>query len=281
MDASVTLLLTLQQDNLITTEPWFKITPDPTPATTQTIDIKVGRNESGVDVFTMNNSTFRTDDNSPILLLSKMGNNSYPDNPKWNVYNFGSNSSTRIIQIQLRILFICIVTTTSSKVCEKRDGSVVDQATHSAGTCNYSPPTGTLSSRSPPIIQESSRCTAMSRGTPRQDFMLVLWKDQMTLQNYQFRVSWPRPAGTGPDLPKERSWIRLILDCRTILRHLLMFGLRTHDNRWIIGSWGTVMASNGMHWVGCWRQARWRIGYDRDTSEHGLYHSTSRVTRST
>lgn len=100
MDASVTLLLTLQQDNLTTTEPWFKITPDPTPATTQTIDIKdikVGRNESGVDVFTMNNSTFRTDYNSPILLLSKMGNNSYPDNPEWNVYNLRSNSSIRII----------------------------------------------------------------------------------------------------------------------------------------------------------------------------------------
>jgi FtsP/CotA-like multicopper oxidase with cupredoxin domain len=47
----------------------------------------------------MNNSSFRADYNTPILLLSKMGNNSYPDNPEWNVYNFGSNSSIRIILI--------------------------------------------------------------------------------------------------------------------------------------------------------------------------------------
>lgn len=47
----------------------------------------------------MNNSSFRADYNSPILLLSKMGNNSYPDSPEWNVYNFGSNSSIRIILI--------------------------------------------------------------------------------------------------------------------------------------------------------------------------------------
>jgi hypothetical protein len=45
----------------------------------------------------MNNSSFRGDYNAPILLLSNLGNNSYPDNPEWNVYNFGSNSSVRIV----------------------------------------------------------------------------------------------------------------------------------------------------------------------------------------
>jgi hypothetical protein len=45
----------------------------------------------------MNGSSFRTNYNQPILLLSKAGNNSYPFSPQWNVYNFGSNSSVRII----------------------------------------------------------------------------------------------------------------------------------------------------------------------------------------
>jgi hypothetical protein len=45
----------------------------------------------------MNKSAFRTNYNAPILLLSKAGNNSYPGSPEWNVYNFGSNSSIRII----------------------------------------------------------------------------------------------------------------------------------------------------------------------------------------
>lgn len=35
--------------------------------------------------------------NQPVLLLSKNGNNSYPDNPEWNVYNFGGNSSVRLV----------------------------------------------------------------------------------------------------------------------------------------------------------------------------------------
>lgn len=45
----------------------------------------------------MNKSSFRANYNDPILLLSNVGNNSYPDDPQWNVYNFGSNSSIRIV----------------------------------------------------------------------------------------------------------------------------------------------------------------------------------------
>lgn len=47
--------------------------------------------------WSMNNSSFRGDYNAPILLLSNLGNNSYPDSPDWNVYDFGSNSSVRIV----------------------------------------------------------------------------------------------------------------------------------------------------------------------------------------
>lgn len=33
----------------------------------------------------------------PLLLLAKLGNTSYPDDPQWNVYNFGKNTSIRLI----------------------------------------------------------------------------------------------------------------------------------------------------------------------------------------
>jgi FtsP/CotA-like multicopper oxidase with cupredoxin domain len=45
----------------------------------------------------MNGSSFRANYNFPTLLLSNAGNNSYPFDPQWNVYNFGSNSSVRFI----------------------------------------------------------------------------------------------------------------------------------------------------------------------------------------
>ena len=44
----------------------------------------------------MNGSSFRANYNQPILLLSNLGNNSYPHSPQWNVYNFGSNKTIRI-----------------------------------------------------------------------------------------------------------------------------------------------------------------------------------------
>lgn len=90
-------MLITPKDNLQETIPWYPIAADPNPPTTETIDIGFGQNLSGNWVFSMNNSPFRTDYNAPILLLSNAGNNSYPDNPEWNVYNFGSNASIRII----------------------------------------------------------------------------------------------------------------------------------------------------------------------------------------
>jgi len=90
-------LFNCQNDNLTETVPWFPITPVANPATTETIDIDFVQNATGHLVWTMNKSSFRGDYNAPILLLSKTGNDSYPYNPEWNVYNFGSNSSIRII----------------------------------------------------------------------------------------------------------------------------------------------------------------------------------------
>ncbi|KAL3426674.1 multicopper oxidase [Phlyctema vagabunda] len=84
-------------DPLEQTVPWFPITPDPNPSVTQEITINFGQNETGNYGWSMNESRFRTNYNQPVLLLSKLGNNSYPDSPQWNVYNFGSNSSVRIV----------------------------------------------------------------------------------------------------------------------------------------------------------------------------------------
>lgn len=84
-----------ENDPLESTVPWFPITPDPNPATTQVIDIDFHTNETGFSLWYMNNSTFRVNYNAPILLLSHAGNNTFE--PEWNVYNFGSNSSIRIV----------------------------------------------------------------------------------------------------------------------------------------------------------------------------------------
>jgi len=83
-------------DDLNKTVPWFPITPDPAPPTTKEIDITFGANDTGHFVWFMNNVSFRANYNQPILLLSNLGNNSFPDSPQWNVENFGSNSSIRI-----------------------------------------------------------------------------------------------------------------------------------------------------------------------------------------
>jgi hypothetical protein len=45
----------------------------------------------------MNGISFRGNYDNPILLLTKLGNTSYPYDPQWNAYNFGTNKSVRII----------------------------------------------------------------------------------------------------------------------------------------------------------------------------------------
>jgi FtsP/CotA-like multicopper oxidase with cupredoxin domain len=83
-------------DPLTDTVPWFPILPE-TPTVTETITINFTTNATGNHLWTMNDSSFRANYNDPILLLSNLGNNSYPDDPQWNVYNFGSNTSIRIV----------------------------------------------------------------------------------------------------------------------------------------------------------------------------------------
>jgi FtsP/CotA-like multicopper oxidase with cupredoxin domain len=82
-------------DPLTETTPWFPITPDPAPPTTHQIDIDFHTNSTGFSLWYMNGVTFRANYNNPILLLSKAGNDTFE--PEWNVENFGSNSSIRIV----------------------------------------------------------------------------------------------------------------------------------------------------------------------------------------
>nr|AGO59052.1 PtaK [Pestalotiopsis fici] len=86
-------------DGLPTEEitPWYAIPAPEAPATTQIINVTLAQNETGQYLFYMDNSSFRVNYNHPVLLLSNLGNNSYPDDPEWNVYNFGSNNSIRIV----------------------------------------------------------------------------------------------------------------------------------------------------------------------------------------
>lgn len=68
-----------------------------TPAVTTEIDINFLINSTGNFLWTMNNSLFRVDHNALILFVAAQGNDSYPYDPQWNVYNFGTNTSIRLL----------------------------------------------------------------------------------------------------------------------------------------------------------------------------------------
>lgn len=86
----------LIQDPLNITSPLYSITPT-TPSVTEDILIEFGQNATGYFLWTMNSVSFRANYNNPIFLLAAVGNTSYPQDPQWNVYNFGSNTSIRIV----------------------------------------------------------------------------------------------------------------------------------------------------------------------------------------
>ncbi|EXJ83398.1 hypothetical protein A1O1_07020 [Capronia coronata CBS 617.96] len=91
-------------DDLSLTTPYFPITPPPTPATEVSIDINFGLNATGHLVWTMNNSTFRTCYNDPVLARAQQKGSSSTANgtafvypTEWNVFDFGNASTIRII----------------------------------------------------------------------------------------------------------------------------------------------------------------------------------------
>jgi len=84
-------------DNLADTVPFCPpaTPPPPQPATVKTIDITLAPNASGYELWYMNNVSFRADYNSPVLLNVSEGETSFPE--EWNVYDFGSNTSIRLV----------------------------------------------------------------------------------------------------------------------------------------------------------------------------------------
>jgi FtsP/CotA-like multicopper oxidase with cupredoxin domain len=86
-----------RNDPLNNTVPYYALTPPAQPATTKTIDISIGLNSSGNTLLFVDSSSFRINYNTPLYLLSRVGNTSYPDSPNLNTFNFGSNESVRLV----------------------------------------------------------------------------------------------------------------------------------------------------------------------------------------
>jgi FtsP/CotA-like multicopper oxidase with cupredoxin domain len=76
------------------TEPLYPIAL-PEPTFTQTMDIETFKNASNVTLWRFNGVSMRANYNDPVLLLANEGNFSYP--AEWNVVNYYSNTSVRII----------------------------------------------------------------------------------------------------------------------------------------------------------------------------------------
>lgn len=81
-------------DPLSTTVALCALTPDPKPPTTETITITFGSNGTNF-VWFMNGSSFRGNYNDPNIIDAHNGDLAFP--PEYNVHNFGSNSSVRLI----------------------------------------------------------------------------------------------------------------------------------------------------------------------------------------
>lgn len=84
---------TCANDDLSITKPLMKV-PLPNADLTYDFEITVGRNASGVNLFSFDNVTFRTNYNSPTLLLAKLGEDDFEE--QWNVRNVGKAKSVRV-----------------------------------------------------------------------------------------------------------------------------------------------------------------------------------------
>ncbi|KAL9620603.1 MAG: hypothetical protein Q9160_004857 [Pyrenula sp. 1 TL-2023] len=81
-------------DDLAITTAFCPETPDTNPSTTETITIE-NKSNGTTFLWFMNNSSFRGNYNLPTLPLVKAGNFTFE--PEWNVYNFDSNQTVRVI----------------------------------------------------------------------------------------------------------------------------------------------------------------------------------------
>lgn len=85
---------TCANDDLSLTVPVFPLNAA-TPSATQNLDINFYINSTGSFLWTLDGTSFRANYNNPVLLQVEKGNLTF--NPLWNVKNFGSNSTVRII----------------------------------------------------------------------------------------------------------------------------------------------------------------------------------------
>ena len=83
-----------RNDDLNRTVPYF-VKPVAEPDVVETIEVDLFTNATGHHLWIMNNRTQRTNYNQPLLLEAAQGNTSFPDD--WNVYNFGTNRTIRIV----------------------------------------------------------------------------------------------------------------------------------------------------------------------------------------
>ncbi|GAM43820.1 hypothetical protein TCE0_060f18944 [Talaromyces pinophilus] len=81
----------------------LSLTPPAFPSATQVVNMSLYTNSTGYCLFHMNDVSFRVNYDHPVLLLAHLGNVSYPNDPQWNVYNFGSSDSP---SYSIRIIFL-------------------------------------------------------------------------------------------------------------------------------------------------------------------------------
>lgn len=82
-------------DPLDITTPEYSITPSANPYQ-QDLELTLVLNSTGSYEWQVNNQTYRSNFNHPILFSAAEGNVSYPYDPQWNVYNFNNNASILI-----------------------------------------------------------------------------------------------------------------------------------------------------------------------------------------
>ncbi|CZS91847.1 related to laccase precursor [Rhynchosporium agropyri] len=85
---------TCANDDLSKTVPTYPIAIK-TPTTTQTYEVGMFVNSTGSFLWTLDNVSFRANYNEPVLLQADQGNLTFPT--EWNVKNFGSNTTIRIV----------------------------------------------------------------------------------------------------------------------------------------------------------------------------------------
>lgn len=88
---------TCRDDPLESTIPYFPVKGIANPDTIIVYNINKTINATGQQEWQVNDSAFRGNYNNPLMLLTQQGNTSYPDDPEWNVYNFGKNKTVRMI----------------------------------------------------------------------------------------------------------------------------------------------------------------------------------------